>query len=173
LILQTEQHIVLQDVVEVHVQFDNSTREEVAVSFEQQCAALTATPALSRGSVLPHCYVRTEQRPDGSGKRAVACSAFKLLVEDKAQLAKLLDPATGRLCVPGTDQQLAARFNDLPVRAFTIEGMRGADIRVVRASLERLGVYVLAAAWAKVGDQQCKDTLCLAAAVTGPASSSA
>jgi hypothetical protein len=101
-------------------------------------------------------------------KVAAGHISYGFNLRDRTALKGMVDAQTGKLRVPGSDQQYTMRYDGLPVRVFSLSGVQGVEPQLWVKAVEAAGIPVLAAAWAL--DQQrrpCKDAVKLALAVTG------
>jgi hypothetical protein len=101
-------------------------------------------------------------------KVAAGHISYGFVLRDKAALQPLIDPQTGRLQLPDSQQQFTIRYDGLPVRVFSLSGVQGVDPQHWAKAVEAAGIPVLAAAWAVESQQQpCRDAVKLVLAVTG------
>ena len=138
----------------------------------QEFESLAEAPGLCRGDDKPRFWSSSELRQGGQGLLSVFNVGYGLLVTDKQQLPRLVDPVTGFVGAQQVAVPLSAHYRDLPVRAFTLTGVRGASVAAVVNALRSRGIIVLSAAYAQVQEQDCRNVLRFAAAVTGATPSS-
>jgi hypothetical protein len=167
--LRTDQPLHLKPILQVQMGFPGCSRVSAAqiAQFQGYVEAVMqqAGESLCYGDPGFDFWHRTEERQP-AGKTAVAFMGCSLLV-DETQLQQLIDPATGTVPVPGSPGvRLAATYNQLKVRAFSLSNVRGADVGQLKALLKSQGLQVLAAAYAQHGQQVCKNMICFAAAVS-------
>ena len=104
----------------------------------------------------------------GGRKVAAGQLSYQCILEGKAALQGLINTQTGKLQLPGSEEQYCIRYNELPVRVFSLAGVRGVEPQHWAQAVEAAGVTVLAAAWALDRQQRpCRDVVKLVLAVTG------
>jgi hypothetical protein len=139
---------------------------EVGSSFHTVLEQLGAREGWEQGWDHPR-FFRKDFLVDGR-KVAAGSLSYQFILPDRTALQGLLNTQTGKLQLPDSQEQYTVRYNELPVRVFSLAGVRGIEPQHWAKAMETAGVTVLAAAWALDQQQRpCRDVVKLVMAVTG------